>query len=189
MLATKHLAPAVHPADTPSVSAPPVSGPAPVAARTEPVDRRADRSRGSDADAHLIRLCLDLQVDALLLTLGAAAAGQDAASTSPWIRWVSEDVQTACALAADVMDGGASLPTVLGTELDHAAPTTALDNLVARYESMAALLSDVLSPAKARPTAPERPRVREALRQCERRLGELRANQPDGGPPRELHLP
>jgi hypothetical protein len=166
-----------------------VSAPAPAAVQAEPAERRAGRSHGSDADAHLLRLCLDLQVDALLLTLGAAAAGQGAASTSPWIRWVSEDVQTACALAADVMDGGASLPTVLGTDLDHAAPTTALDNLVARYESMASLLADVLSPARARPAGPERPGVREALRQCERRLGELRANQPDGGPPRELHLP
>src|SRR5512142_3126848 len=72
----------------------------------------------SDAETHLIRLCLDLQLDAMMLALGAAsaqprrtfappAAGRDAAGTDaavaspPWRRWVLEDVEMVCTLAAD----------------------------------------------------------------------------------------
>lgn len=132
----------------------------------------------SDAETHLIRLCLDLQVDALLLTLGATVTGTDP-GTPPWRRWALEDVQTACALAADVRDGGAALPSTLGLEEDRAVPGVAVDNLVARYESMVTLLTDVLPPGTT-PPVPDRPRVRAVLAQCERRLHELRANRTGG---------
>src|SRR3982751_232216 len=65
-------------------------------------------SQGSDVEesaAHLLRLCLDLQLDAMLLTLGALAsdpAGDGAPATAagsaplpgavPWRRWIDEDV-------------------------------------------------------------------------------------------------
>jgi hypothetical protein len=113
-----------------------------------------------DASAgHLLRLCLDLQLDALLLTLGALAAdraGDTAphqspgrrpvvAGTVPWHRWVSEDVDLACRLAAESLAGSASLPPSLGFDARHAVPATTIDDLVARYTAMLDLLRDLSS--------------------------------------------
>jgi hypothetical protein len=159
----------------------------------------------TESEAHLLRLCLDLQLDAMLLTMGAAAAQSRHAGTGrpagsdrfepapsgtvtptstvdhpeapPWRRWVTEDVEMVSALAADVMVGGASLPTALGTDLDRAVPAAAVDNLIARYESMAALLADILPPEATGPPAPHRAHAQEALARCQGRLRELRSTR------------
>jgi hypothetical protein len=144
----------------------------------------ATASRARETDTHLIRLCLDLQLDALLLTLGAAVTA-DHAFAPQWRRWVVEDVQTAYTLATDVRAGGASLPATLGLEHDRCGPATAMGNLVPRYESMIGLLTDVLRRAAACP-APGSPRVRAVLDQCRRRLDELRTAL--DGRPAVLHL-
>lgn len=149
---------------------------------------------GDDTDAHLLRLCLDLQLDSMLLTLGAAAAQRvrdDEAwvpgAAPPWRRWVDEDVELAASLAADALGGGATLPSTLGTETDHRAPETVLDNLVARYEWMSELLSDLL--VRDVPGAEGwRPRVRDALFRCRTRLADLRAYRAPSSPPMGLSL-
>lgn len=138
--------------------------------------------------AHLLRLCLDLQLDALLLTLGALAVdpptqgGPPAASPSsatgttgvPWRRWIEEDVDLACALAAEALTGDAALPPTLGSDLAHAVPVTTIDDLVARYSSMAGLLGDL----SRRSEGATRPRgLDEALARSEARLAELRRHK------------
>jgi hypothetical protein len=145
-------------------------------------------SRETDADAHLLRLCLDLQLDAMLLALGAAAARPGGADAPPWGRWVTEDVHMARVLATDVINGGAALPPTLGSDLDHAVPAAAVDNLTARYESMENLLTDVVRSGNFEESFPHRGHVEEALRRCRDRLSELRARRLDETPPRGLAL-
>jgi hypothetical protein len=156
----------------------------------------------SETETHLIRLCLDLQLDAMLVALGAAAtqslpsttrpttaAAQDgAAQAPPWRRWVLEDVEMVWALAADVLGGGAALPAMLGSDLDQAVPAAAVDNLVARYESMVGLLADILPPDVSRSPLPYRAHAQEALARCQHRLRELSGTRLDQTPPRGVPL-
>lgn len=169
------------------------------------------RPDGGQSDAHLLRLCLDLQLDALLLTLGAAgaAAGPPIGATSggdptavddplPWRRWLGEDVDLACTLAGDALDGGASLPPTLGTDLGRTVPTSTVDTLTALYASMRDRLVDLLertptdpyggAPGGA-PPATWHPRLREALRRCEQRLTELRRCRLAATGPHQPHQP
>jgi hypothetical protein len=222
------LAKDVHPASNPS------------AVRTEPA-RDAELQRrpksppiATEAEAHLLRLCLELQLDAMLLTLGAAAAGAarrpdddpaaeftavftaeptagpnsgpasgptsesgnaaaresgDTAQSPPWRRWVLEDVELVRGLAGDVLAGGASLPTTLGSDLDQAVPAAAVDNLVARYESMTTLLADVLPSGPDVAPAPYRAHAQAALAHYQDRLRDLRSTRLEHTPPRGLTLP
>jgi hypothetical protein len=151
---------------------------------------------GSDVEesaAHLLRLCLDLQLDALLLTLGALAADpagdgvpEQASRTAPvpgaipWRRWIADDVDLACKLARAAMAGGAALPPTLGSDLGHAVPVTTIDDLVARYTSMLGLLGDLSrrSEGTARPVG-----LDEAMSRCEARLSELRGHRLVETPP------
>jgi hypothetical protein len=147
-----------------------------------------------DTGGHLLRLCLDLQLDALLLSLGAAASQQVSQGGSartqpgspPWRRWVEEDVDLATTLAADALAGRATLPSTLGNDVDHQVPAIVIDNLAARYECMGDLLTDLLG----RDASPQddgwRPQVREALRRCRTRLVELHEYRLSGTPPRGL---
>ncbi len=130
---------------------------------------------------HVLRLCLDLQLDALLLTVGAASS-ESARSQPPWHRWMNEDIQLACDLMADAQTGGAGPPSGLGSDLDRDVPSTTEDGLHARYTSMAALLSGLLSrPRRDGAGQPEQPyewrsRVATALQHCRERLAELEAH-------------
>jgi hypothetical protein len=146
--------------------------------------------------AHLLRLCLDLQLDALMLTLGALAvdtspedgpASDTSAGTSgiPWRRWISEDVDLACELAAAALAGHAALPPTLGSDLSHAVPVTTIDDLVARYSSMLGLLGDLSrrSDGASRPQA-----LDEAMTRCEARLSELRGHKLVNTPPTGIEL-
>jgi hypothetical protein len=133
--------------------------------RVEP----AGRSPGA-ADLHLLRLALDLQVDAMLLTLGAAARAPDDDQV-PWRRWVIEDLDAARMLARTLLAGNVDPPAALGTGRLCTEVDSALEDLIARYAAM----DDLLRGALRRPYAaqPWRPAAREALTRCEVRLGEL----------------
>lgn len=136
-----------------------------------PDDRRP---RLDHADLHMLRLALDLQLDALLLTLGAAAHAEtrgDSADTVPWRRWLIEDLELARTLATVLVDCDGSPLPALGGGLAHGAVTTSLDNLAARYESMERLLTGVLD----RPTNGQQWRggAGDALTRCRSRLVEL----------------
>ena len=151
-----------------------------------------------ESAAHLLRLCLDLQLDAMLLTLGALAADPagDGATTPasatapmpgaiPWRRWITDDVDLACKLAREAMAGGAALPPTLGSDLGHAVPVTTIDDLVARYSSMLGLLGDLSrrSEGAARPVG-----LDEAMDRCEARLAELRGHRLVETPPTGMDL-
>jgi hypothetical protein len=67
-------------------------------------------------------------------------------------------------------------------------PAAAVDNLVARYESMAALLADVLPPGSSEAGASYRAHAQEALGRCQQRLRELHATRLEQTPARGLPL-
>jgi hypothetical protein len=168
--------------------------------RRTTTDARAPEREVEGSAAHLLRLCLDLQLDALMLTLGALAvdtAPEDGpasdtpagttsgASGIPWRRWIGEDVDLACQLAAAALSGNAALPPTLGSDLSHAVPVTTIDDLVARYTSMLGLLGDLSrrSDGAARPQA-----LDEAMARCEARLSELRGHKLVNTPPSGINL-
>ena len=158
--------------------------------------------REPEGSAHLLRLCLDLQLDAMLLTLGALAAdpAPETAPASgpatpaptetggpgiPWRRWIGEDVDLACHLAAEALAGNAALPPTLGSDLGHAVPVTTIDDLVARYTSMLGLLTDL----SRRGGGAGRPQgLDEARAHCEARLAELQQHKLVATPPAGLDL-
>jgi hypothetical protein len=153
-----------------------VTEPAHAEAAARPVERDVHRDVHRDVDrdvestvAHLLRLCLDLQLDAMLLTLGALAADPGPDGAAPWRRWVTEDVDLACKLAGEALAGKAALPPTLGSDLGHAMPVTAIDDLVARYTSMIGLLDDARRVEGGfRPAG-----LADAIARCEARLDEL----------------
>jgi hypothetical protein len=130
------------------------------------------------SDLHVLRLCLDLQLDALLVTVGAASS-RSRGSGPPWRRWMNEDIQLACSLAADAQTGGAGPPSGLGSDLDRAVPSTTEDGLHARYSSMVALLSGLVSGPRSDGIGQKeqpyewRSRAARALQHCRGRLAEL----------------
>lgn len=142
-----------------------------------------------DGAGHLLRLCLDLQLDALMLTLGALAVEPapegGSAPDIPWRRWIGEDVDLACRLAGEALAGNAALPPTLGSDLAHAVPVTTIDDLVPRYRSMLGLLGDLSrrTEGAARPQG-----LDEALARCEARLAELREHKLVNTPPTGMAL-
>jgi hypothetical protein len=162
------------------------------------------RARPGDLEAsagHLLRLCLDLQLDALLLTLGALAAdrAQDAephegsapavAGSIPWHRWITEDVDLACRLAAEALTGNAALPPSLGSDLGHAVPETIIDDLLARYTSMVGLLRDLSISTAHRTGGTALPGdVDDAIARTEARLAELREHRLLATPPSGIDM-
>lgn len=143
---------------------------------------------GDDHGAYLLRLVLDLQLDAMLLGLGAAAVQEsrshpspvptssisDAPSSAPWPRWAVEDIDLARTLAAEAVNSGAALPATLGPEPGGQEEPVVLDRLAARYESMRKLLSDLLARGADLPAVGQS-HLYELMAHCQRRLIELRS--------------
>jgi hypothetical protein len=154
----------------------PTTAPSPAQTRSPALDLEG-------SEGHLLRLCLDLQLDSMLLTLGALAVdpGPDGGGGIPWRRWITEDVDLACALAADALAGHAALPPTLGSDLGHAVPVTAIDDLVARYSSMRGLLAD-LARSGGHPGADE------LIARCDARLSELREHKLVATPPSGIDM-
>lgn len=138
----------------------------------------------NDNNVHLLRLVLDLQLDALLLGLGAAAIHESRSSVVPpalgasgagtWPRWVVEDVDLARALATEAVRSGAALPTTLGPEPYSHEDRSLLDQLTGHFESMHNLLADVLGRTTAGLTSIRRNQLLELMAHCHKRLTELR---------------
>lgn len=154
----------------------------------------AGRSPVDENDAYRLRLCLDLQLHALLLTIGAAAADNAAPGApsrdsgpdapSPWLRWIAQDVDQTCAIATATLNGGAALPTPLGSDLHRSVPATTVDSLLALYRSMSAQLAHLTS---ARSTWQDQ--VYQALERCQFRVAELESYRLATDPPRRISLP
>jgi hypothetical protein len=132
-------------------------------------------ARPDQSDLHMLRLTLDLQLDAMLLTLGASAHAETKGETDedavPWRRWLVEDLDLARALAATLLEGDAAPMTGLGGGFASGEVDTSLENLVARFESMEQLLIGALD----RPASGQhwRGAATDALHRCRARLTEL----------------
>jgi hypothetical protein len=151
-----------------------------------------------DRDAHLLRLSLDLQLDAMLLTLGAAAAQQAATDTParkgpdvdvgiPWQRWLAEDLELTRALTATAISVDAALPPTLGGVRTHEQPAVVAEDLLARYESLCALLTDLVGGEEEEPGSIWQSSVHRALVRCRARVDELRRERETVRVP--LHVP
>jgi hypothetical protein len=148
---------------------------------------------------HLLRLSLDLQLDAMLFMLGAAATHNDEVATPsltptrtpaaasgtasgtapdvdeiPWGRWVAEDLELTRCLASTAAELGLALPPTLGRAGRHTDSRQVAEDLIARYEFMSNLLGDLLGrAADSTPRSLMGP-VHEALIRSQSRLVELR---------------
>jgi hypothetical protein len=141
-------------------------------------------ARTNQATSHLLRLVLDLQLDALLLAV--AGSGVDAATVPapdgcrapqglPWARWAAEDSEVARGLCAETISRGAALPSGLAQGLPGEDVSRVLEQLTARYCSMRDLLTEAISGRRGeRQTPAELVRAGEALAHCRSRLAELR---------------
>ncbi|HEY6796830.1 MAG TPA: hypothetical protein VI248_19335 [Kineosporiaceae bacterium] len=141
--------------------------------------RHSRKPRDNGGDLHALRLALDLQLDALLLALAAAAAPPDESLENPdgvpWRRWLVEDLDAARSLGAAILNGeGGSLPGMAGA-LRCTGRSAALEQLVAHYSSMEGLLSEALDrPHRGQPW---RQVAGDTLLRCRARLEELHAHR------------
>jgi hypothetical protein len=157
--------------------------------------RRPEGLTPGERESYLLRLSLDLQLDAMLFTLGAAAASDPAVhgaphtagsptSTSdtggsqppalPWRHWLEDDLELTGALAATALALDAGLPPTLGTTTSHCGPQELADSLLVRFESMCGLLTDLLDRAdRGGVERPWQPSVRRGLVRCRQRVDEL----------------
>jgi hypothetical protein len=145
------------------------------------------------AGAHLLRLCLDLQMHSLLLILGAAAgeastrepaAASTATDSPPWRQWASEDLDVAIALAADTLSHGGVLPSTLGSDLHRSVPATTVDSLIALHDS---LTEQLIQLTRTEPSS-ELP-LTGLLEHCEHRRTQLAAYRHASSPSRGITLP
>ena len=154
-------------------------------------------ARAGQGDSYLLRLCLDLQLDAAMLTLGAAARDtivrdghrdggsvipRPAAPASsvfgdlpiPWRRWLNEDVDQICTLAASLPEGPPVLPAGRDSGFAEGRARRVLAELRERYEAIREVLAEVLSqPGPDGDGDTWQPRIRDAQAHCQARLREL----------------
>jgi len=156
--------------DADGTALPPRTGPSP-----------QDKAQVQDRDSHLLRLSLDLQLDALLLVLGASAAGRPE-DAMPWRRWLTEDVELAWDLTTTALSVQGGVPPSLGSDLGTADPGQVTENLLARYTSMCSLLEDLLPAdsvidlrSRDDVSSAWQQQVRVALNRYRARVAELRA--------------
>lgn len=133
---------------------------------------RPSVGKADEAELHLLRLALDLQIDAMLLALGAAAREGD--TDVPWQRWLVEDLAVARGLTSTLLVAEVEPVPALGG-VASGASHDALDNLVARYQNMEGLLVSVLR--RPHTGQPWRPAATDALARCRARLEELHAHR------------
>jgi len=140
---------------------------------------RGDRAERPDhSDLHMLRLALDLQLDAMMITLGAAAAAENRGELGggvPWQRWLVEDLDLARSLAGALLESDAAPVPGLGVGFEDSSIQGSLDKLAARYESMENLLAGLLE-APSRNQC-WRPGATEALHRCRVRLDDLHRNR------------
>lgn len=137
-----------------------------------------------DDQFYSLKLCLELQLEAMLLALAASsvasvpddpragAGAGTAADDLPWAGWLTEDLDLTRALTRDCVDDGIPLPSAMG--LPAGSPSTsAIDAVAARYSAMAAVVGEMIerTDPRSHPRAVER--LAEILARCEERLDQL----------------
>jgi hypothetical protein len=139
-----------------------------------------------DDQLYMLKLCLELQLEVLLLTLGSSAvassrsrctgdilvAGRPGRAGRPWSRWLAEDLELACALTKDCVEDDIPLPSSMALPRGTDAEAW-VESLAARYCAMAAVVAEMLER-----TDPERhpmavARLVQTRARCQERLDEL----------------
>jgi hypothetical protein len=99
------------------------------------------------ADAHLLRIAADMSLDALTLSLRAAADTVERDGTVPWQRWLTEDLQITQLLEHTVQRYAAPPDGAADAGPDGEAPSARelrrLADLGARYERVLELLGEL----------------------------------------------
>jgi hypothetical protein len=142
-----------------------------------------------DDQFYLLKLCLELQLEALLLAVGASAVASSsgrvgdrvvtgtsrAASSStdlPWTTWLTEDLELTRALTRDCVEDGIPLPSTMGLPAGSES-SSAVDALAARYSAMAAVVGEMIERTDPRSHPLAVARLAETLSRCEERLDQL----------------
>src|SRR5512140_3657378 len=82
-----------------------------------PARRAESPTSFPDDQLYMLKLALELQVEALLLALGSSAVAthdDGAPAELPWEQWLAEDLELACALTRDCVEDGVPLPSSMG---------------------------------------------------------------------------
>ena len=154
-----------------------------------PATRAESPTSFPDDQLYMLKLTLELQLEALLLALGSsavatrgrpeylrpAAAGRPA--DLPWEKWLAEDLELACALTRDCVEDGVPLPSSMG--LVGSGPSGVVDSLAARYSAMAAVVGEMLDRTDSRLHPLAVARLTEARARCEERLDALLGISPE----------
>jgi hypothetical protein len=143
-----------------------------------------------DEQHYLLKLCLELQVEILLLALGSSAVASHpvemtARATAnhpgfprsdepdrPWSRWLAEDLELVAALARDCVNDGVPLPSSMG--LPAGAETVGgAQSLGARYSALTAVVAEMLDRIDPTHHPVAAARLTQAYTRCDERLYEL----------------
>jgi hypothetical protein len=146
-----------------------------------------------DDHLYMLKMCLELQLEALLLALGSSAAvahhsadrrgvgwtssvGADPADL-PWEKWLVEDLELACALTRDCLQDGVPLPSSMN--LVTASGGRVVESLAARYSAMATVVGEMLERTDRRAHPAAVARLVETRARCEERLDALLGESPE----------
>jgi hypothetical protein len=164
-----------------------------------PVRTTASPASFPDDQLYMLKLTLELQVEALLLALGssavaarggrhdqgengrtapAALAAAAPAADLPWQKWLAEDLELAGALTRDCVEDGVPLPSSMGLA-GSAGPGGVVESLAARYSAMAAVVGEMLDRTDVRAHASAVARLVETRARCEERLDALIGESPE----------
>jgi hypothetical protein len=137
-----------------------------------------------DDQLYMLKLCLELQLEAMLLALGSSAvvahadqpelgaANRRDPARLPWQKWLAEDLDLASSLTQDCVDDGIPLPSSIGLAAGT-GPSGVIESLAARYSAMAAVVDEMLERTDARQHPVAVSRLRETQQRCEARLDAL----------------
>jgi hypothetical protein len=156
-----------------------------------------------DDQLYMLKLTLELQVEALLLALGSSAvaarggrhdpgagghgapdasfvapAAAAPAADLPWQKWLAEDLELAGALTRDCVADGVPLPSSMGLA-GSGGPGGVVESLAARYSAMAAVVGEMLDRTDVRAHASAVARLVETRARCEERLDALIGESPE----------
>jgi len=140
-----------------------------------------------DDQLYMLKLCLELQVEALLLALGSSAvsargdragaparrdavAGVAHPSALPWETWLAEDLELACALTRDCVEDDIPLPSSMGL---IGGEDRVAESLAARYSAMAAVVGEMLERTDPHDHPAAVLRLTQTRTRCEERLDAL----------------
>jgi len=148
-----------------------------------------------DDQLYMLKLTLELQLEALLLALGSSAvaargadvdeAGRGAGGRSakrltdlPWRAWLTEDLELVSALTRDCVEDGVPLPSSMGL-VGSGGGGGVLESLAARYSAMSTVVSEMLERTDSHRHSAAVERLNTTRARCEERLDALIGESPE----------